>query len=147
MAESTWYERELPLLEAVRAAEESGDDLEVAARAALPDLDHARYLRTAGALIDDGYLDGKVLPSASGPVRAIVRGLRPEGRRAVGQWPSPADPFDGFLRIIDDRLNDASTDAETKNALQRLRSTVADIGKGTLTGVLAAYLKGIIPMP
>jgi hypothetical protein len=147
MAESTWHERELPLLEAVRAAEESGEDIERAARAALPDLDQAIYLRTVQALIDDGKLEGKVLPSAAGPIRALIRGLAPEGRRMVGQWPSPSDPFEGLLRAIDEQLHDSSTDAETRSALQRLRSTVVDIGKGALSGLLAAYLRGALPVP
>jgi hypothetical protein len=51
-----------------------------------------------------------------------------------------------LLRIIDDRMQDSSTDPETRTRLQRLRSAVVEIGKDTATGLLTAYLQNVIPL-
>lgn len=87
--EQTWARRELAMLRAIRQAEEAGEDLNNAARSAVPGLPEALYSETIAALSDGGFLDAAVESYGDGRLLVHVRRLRERGREAVGQWPSP----------------------------------------------------------
>lgn len=101
------------------------------------DLDDAAYYRTIKSLVADGYLEAEVIETMSGYGEAIVVGLQPRGRRAVGQWPS--DSADALLRALD-RIIEVETDPVKQSAARRLRDAaggfVRDVGAQTLGTIL-----------
>jgi hypothetical protein len=84
----TWTQREMPILRAVRTAEEAGEDVERAARAAVEDLAPDLYNETINALTEAGFLDAAVMPQGAGKLVVHIRRRLPRGREAVGQWPT-----------------------------------------------------------
>jgi len=135
MADPTWTTRERPILEAVRAAEEAGEDLSGAARGAMPDAPIALYGRTIQSLAADDYLDASVRFQGNGePYLVIVTGLAPRGRRAIGQWPSE-DVGAELERVLTEQIA-GEHDPERKSRLERLRATVADVGLDIMKSVL-----------
>lgn len=68
------------------------------------------------------------------------------GERAlqrVAGWPGDAsgDLAAQLLVLLDDRLADPGLPEEERGRLKRLRDTAADVGKGTLSGLLTALIK------
>lgn len=140
VAESTWTERELLILEAIRAAEEAGSDFIGAARKAVPDLSSSLYARTIDSLAADGFLDADIHWKGDGePYLVIVKRLLPEGRRAIGQWPSN-DPGVELERVLAEAI-DREPDPERRTRLERLRATVAETGRDAVKAVLIELAK------
>ena len=100
MTNPTWPSRELPILEAIRGAEEAGEDPNDAARRAVPELSGDLYSETINSLHEAGYLDAAVRSAGNGKLMVHVRRLLPLGRQVVGQW--PAAPAKG---PVDDRMS------------------------------------------
>lgn len=142
MAESTWTERERLILEAVREAEEAGENMASAASKAVPDLPFPLYARTIESLVEAGYLGAIVKRRGDGePYLALVQRLLPEGRRAVGQWPG-SDPAVELERVLTDVL-DRESDPDRRTRIERLKTAVSDSGKDVITGVLTELAKRV----
>lgn len=139
VAESTWTGRELPILEAVRAAEEGGENLSTAARRAVPDLPDELYARTLDSMATDRLLDADVQWAGGKPYLTIVKRLLPTGRRAIGQWPSD-DPGVEFERVLSEAI-EREPDPERKTRLERVRTTVAEAGGDVVKAVLIEFAK------
>jgi hypothetical protein len=84
--EDTWVSRDLPVLDATVTLLEEGMDLpevaDIAGRAGLDVEDAARALRAMNGV----FVDLRI--TMGDPGRWFVSGVRPEARRAVGQWPT-----------------------------------------------------------
>ena len=88
---STWLTRELPVLRAVVAAEEAGEDPQAAARTSVSHLTDAEFMNCLDRLRADGLLDVAVLRDGAGRlVGAHVRRAFPKALREVGLWPPTA---------------------------------------------------------
>ena len=94
MARSTWHARDLPILEAVAAAEEADAAIDSDGLATATGLAETAVARGLAALMDGDYISGDDVSSQTTPFALLDVRLRERGRRAVGQWPSE-DPFDG----------------------------------------------------
>ncbi|MFY9586748.1 MAG: hypothetical protein WAT66_04755 [Actinomycetota bacterium] len=136
MIEETWDERELPILQAIyRARAEGDEDLDTAARTALPELEDRILKQTLADLVAGGYLDGKRLGGwGSDILRVLINDLTPLGLRTVGAWPSGSLAAE-FIKALTDRVA-AEGDPERQKLLTRLLETSVDVGKGVLAGVL-----------
>lgn len=92
---STWSTRELPILRAVVAAEEAGEDVQAAASAAVPDLSGGAFMKTIARLGMDGFLDVAELRDGSGDyVSVMIRRAMPGALREIGAWPRSATPLE-----------------------------------------------------
>lgn len=60
----------------------------------------------------------------------------------VRAWPND-DPYEALLALLDRQIA-ATDDPQRKSKLQKLASTIADVGKATIAGILAEYAKGNI---
>lgn len=88
---STWLTRELPVLRAVVAAEEAGEDPQAAARNAASQLSDEQFMKCLDRLREDGLLDVAVLRGDGGRLQgAHVRRALPRALREVGLWPTAA---------------------------------------------------------
>jgi hypothetical protein len=138
MAQRIWETRELLILEAVVAAVDAGEDPARPARLAVADLDDKAYIAVGVNLVDDGYLDAIVQPSASGPIGVYVTGIRPKGRRATGQWPG-ADLGADLVATLNAEI-EKTTDEAKKGRLRRLVEAVRDIGTDVASETLSKVI-------
>jgi hypothetical protein len=134
MAEATWLSQELPILEAIRRAEISGDNVDSAAAAAVPGLPRERYMTIIESLNDASYLEARILPGDNQIMSVHVLRLMERGRRAVGQWPSE-DVFEAFLELLKNRIEETDNDVE-KGRLRRALESMTAIGRQVGTAVL-----------
>jgi hypothetical protein len=136
----TWTTRDLLVLEAIARREAEGDaPLNLEQVAAASGLDLQPVQLALRALADGAYLEYADWSDYGGFDAAMIR-LREKGRRATGQWPS-ADPFEGLIALIETRLLDDTLDEPTKSKLRTFRAGLVDVGKGTATGLLTAYIR------
>lgn len=143
MAESTWFDRELPILERIYELEEEGHtrirppDLREAV-----DLDDQKLGRTIVLLIENGYVEGNAQKSFNGPVDAFIFGLTGEGRRAVKAWPS-GGADDAFLAALD-RVIDQTSDEVQRGRLSRIRDSAGEVAKDVMAQVIVLTGQGMI---
>jgi hypothetical protein len=133
---STWNEREVPILEAVYAAEERGERPDPDGIAAVTGLDPDVVIRSVGGLVQSQHLDGieshglgQMFPT----YLALL--LLERGRRAIGQW--PPGPGDAFLTALN-RLIASEPDPDERSRLVKLREAATDVAKQVLAGAIVA---------
>ena len=141
MAARTWETRELPILEAIVAAEDKVPDLwakDIAASTGLPIGDALIGVR---ALIEAGYVTGARAYNTG--LRFDNHAIRPleSGRRATRQWPSD-DAYAELLALLEVRIQAATGD--DRGRLERLRDALVGVGRDVVTGVLFALGSGAI---
>jgi hypothetical protein len=93
-------------------------------------------------LVHGGYVGDQLRsnPGASAGSAELDRPMLYEpGARAVGLWPSD-DPYEALLALIERQLAEEG-DTETKTKLRKLRETLAEVGKGTASGLLVALIQ------
>ncbi len=140
MTDATWDRRELPLLRAIaNHDEDKSPPTSDALAAELPELSPRAIEVALDALVDDGHLTATPL-NHEGRVAFINIRLTGHGRRAVGQWPS-GEAYDAFIARLDSRL-DATSDADERSRLERLRNAVLDVGRDVLGIVIADVIRG-----
>ena len=137
--ESTWADRDLPVLNAiVEIAERTG-------QAITPEM----------LAQETGFTSGKIAPalralaSAQPPFFeystidtgdvAVIANPTGDARRTVGQWPTPEGLADQIISALEDAATNASSDEERSRA-QKMLDGAKGVGKGVLTGVLIKVL-------
>lgn len=107
MTSATWHTREIPLLEAVLAAERTRER---------PGAKLAIDYRRLGMKFDDyaqavydlwpEYLDAELIPRRGRISRVQVYGLTARGRRVIGQWPAGSERLAAALEsVADDEIH------------------------------------------
>jgi hypothetical protein len=135
-----WSERDLPILKAMAAVEESGEYTvtvaSIAASVGREDQDTwigLRSLRTAA------YVDWtQEVRTIDGTRRLTEPRLAERGRRLLGQWPQ--DEYQSLLTIIEERI-EATADPDERSRLVRFRDGLIGVGRDVATDILAAILK------
>ena len=73
----------------------------------------------------------------------IIEGLGPQGRRALGHWPSEGEAMIRVLMAAAQEAESAAASEEERSKFQRLLAVLGDIvsstAGGVLTNVLARY--------
>ena len=145
MARSTWQARELPILEAIAAAEEADAAIDSDGLATATGLPETAVCRGLAALMDGEYISGDDVSSQTTPFALLDVRLRERGRRAVGQWPSE-DPFDGLIAVLEARLAE-ETNTERKGKLGALLDAVRGVGRDVAVAVLTDLVKQHMGVP
>jgi hypothetical protein len=140
MAEESWTTVERPILEAVRRAELAGEDVDNAARQAVPDVADQVYAQTIYSLGQEGCLAITSAAMGGGLLFVTVLHLLPKGRRAIGQWPS-GDLGSMFVDELQRQI-DAEPNEERKSKLRAVLVAVHNYGQDFAADVLAKMLKG-----
>lgn len=154
MAESTWENREVRLLEEVRAIEAEQEE-PGAARRAVPRLkmladrlDMPMETVSAGmralATADPPYITGADA-STWGGFDILDFRLTERGRRAVGQWPSD-HAYDAMLQTLTRQIQD-EPQPDKRQALEKIRDGVLVVGREVGTGVLTAWIRSVTGLP
>lgn len=137
--EDTWFSRDLLVLDAAVRLKEEDPTLvpgskELAEATGLPGEEVRRSLR---ALVGE-YLDGESMADGD----YSVEGIRPEARRAAGQWPTPENVADRLLATLE-QAAEQEADPDEKGRLRRAADSLKGLGRDVLPEVIAnAITKG-----
>jgi predicted transcriptional regulator len=112
--EDTWKARDLPVLGAVVALLESSYMVTVSDIAGRTGLDQAEVARSLDAL-HPTHVDYRKTETGGDSRFWYVLKVTPEGRRAVGQWPTAESLVDHLVRAFRDA---ASTEQDTERQYQ-----------------------------
>ena len=145
MARSTWQARDLPILEAVAAAEEADAAIDSDGLATATGLSETAVARGLAALMDGEYISGDDVGSQTTLFALLDVRLRERGRRVVGQWPSE-DPFDGLIAVLEARLAEESN-TERKGKLHALLDALRGVGRDVAVAVLTDLVKQHVGVP
>lgn len=140
---TTWERVALPVLRVVQRIEETGENRsrglrfqEIARRVGEPLWDVRRQY---DLLVADGYVTA-ILADGMDPDYDEVIDLRltAKGARTMGEWP-PDDAYDRLVELVERRARESSGDERTR--WERLRQTIADVGKTSLGGLIVEAAK------
>jgi hypothetical protein len=144
MAEDSWYSVVVPILEYVHAHGEPFWLMsvgEIALETGLPTSVVAVELER---LQEAGFVTGPLTKLMSGEDFSgwflENSSLRERGMRALGAWPSD-DPYDALVALLERRI-EGTSDEGKKSKLRALQSSVAEVGKATVAGLLVELAKG-----
>jgi hypothetical protein len=134
--ESTWWSRDLPVLDsAVRLFQE--DDFvyvrDLARETGLPVKDVAR------SLLDMRYEYVGEIQGMSEQDGWCITEVTPEARRAVGQWPTPENVV-ASLVVAFNTAADKERDQERRGKLKYIAGFLADTGKDLATEIVAKVI-------
>jgi|GEM_PF-1487611 hypothetical protein len=148
MAEYTWNDVELPILEAVRQAEAQGaTNVMGVVVDATPNLSEQQRINAIISLERSGYVEATHRRTGDGVEHLYMVGtLNEDGRRAVGQWPSNQSPVDVLISLLQDKI-DATPDIAEKGRLQSLLNSLSQVGKSVLTDVLSSLIRHQAGLP
>lgn len=131
-------------MEFVDVRGKEADVVTVGAIAAATGLDPNDVVDAVESLCAAGFLIGPLQkPMTGGDARPwyLENSLLGErGLRVVGAWPSE-DPYEDLVKILERRIEEAS-DPEKKSKLQALLSSVGEVGKTAIAGLLVEVAKG-----
>lgn len=144
MATPTWQRRELPILEAIAQAEEKSRACHLSDVAEDTQLPMPTVRAGLKALVDADMITGDDVTTQEGYDLMMIE-LREKGRRAVGQWPT-GDLVAELIQLLEVRA-EATDDAVERGRLRALIDGAADIGKGTLSEILAAFVRQATGLP
>jgi hypothetical protein len=132
----TWEEREIPILEAIVDANESGSPIEdLDALTSIVGITRGQVEVAVELLIDDDYVQA---PNASQMGRKEWLQLRPTPRamRVIGSW--PLEPFAEIVAVLDELIA-AEPDAAKRSGLEKVRDGFLEVGPGVATSVISSF--------
>jgi hypothetical protein len=137
---ATWQQRELPMLEAIRDAQEAGEDVRLDLLIKRLELDERQVKLTFRRLLDAGYVDAHVQSAADDPLFTVYDiTLQEPGLRAVEVWPSE-DAYANLITMLEEQL-EAETEPEKRSKVKALLVGVTTAGREVVTEVAAAWMR------
>jgi hypothetical protein len=144
-AAMTWYEREVPILEAVHAREEAGDRTDLEDIVEATGLDSLVAGRAVRSLVESGRLEGIDATGGDDVTNFLRLRLLEPARRDIGQW--PPGPAEALIALLDRRI-DTATDPYERTRLERFRDAavlfVRDVGAQTAGTILGNAAGGFM---
>ena len=137
--DSTWENRDLPVLSAVAEEldREHATDPHTIARAT--GLDYDEVQRALRALLSEEPPLFKTGATRGGGDISLVHGLTGEARRRVGAWPTPDNMANRIVEALSEAANQ-TPDPEQRTRLQEAGTALANVGQAALAGVIANVL-------
>jgi hypothetical protein len=138
VTKQTWYNRELPILNAIVEILDQGGPsakaTEIETATGLP----AGTVQAGLRALHDGDYFTQITGEGSlvGPAVQAVAGVTREARQAVGAWPSPEQRADEFLRELVE-LADRIPDEDTRGRLRKVAGYLGSTGRDLLVEVTA----------
>lgn len=135
MADSTWEQRDLPILEAIAQLEGRRPSAADVAEAA--GISFELTSQSLVSLLEAGYVAAGVNKGAWQSGQRFIRDLRllERGKRATGVWPS--DESQALMAALN-RLIAAESDETKRGRLARLRDSLQDISNDVIAGLILA---------
>ena len=138
--DSTWENRDLPVLAAVAEEldREHATDAHTIARAT--GLDYDEVQRALRALLSEDPPLLKAGPTRGGDI-SLVHGLTGEARRRVGAWPTPDSMASRLIEALGEAAGQ-TPDPQERTRLQEAGRALANVGQAALAGIIANALTG-----
>jgi hypothetical protein len=141
----TWFDRELPVLEAtIQLLEERGSPGAVVRVGQISErcgIEPSKVL-TALASMQPEFVS-LLLVESDEPNSQMVETVTGAARRAVGQWPSPETMSDRLLAALNEAVEQES-DPTKRSRLRAAADAVAGIGRDVLVNVFSTAATGAI---
>lgn len=139
----TWADREIPILEAIRDAEDSDKqpfyiDSQLISQST--GLDYEVVCQSLRRLASADYIDMRDTSTHDGTSYHSIA-LAERGLRTVGPWP-PEETFESLRSLIEEMIA-KERDAERRSRLQKLLGSLMDVGKDAAGSLLGAWLKQV----
>lgn len=139
MANRSWEDVELPILDEVVMAHQQGQEApDTDALAERTGLDESRVVGAVRTLLLSEHVEAIDASTMGGEYYMEIRPLKP-ALQATGAWPSQ-DPFDELIRVLEERAAHAE-DPDEATKLRGWRTHLLDVGKGTASGILTAAMR------
>jgi len=141
----TWFDRDLPVLEAtIQLFEEMGHPgvVQVAQIAERTRIEPPAVFAALVAMQDE-YVTLRMVMGGD-PNPQMVSGVTADARRAVGQWPSIDTFSDRLVAALRDAADNES-DPVKKNKLRSATDAVTGMGRDIIVGVVTAAASGALP--
>jgi hypothetical protein len=138
----TWFERELPVLEAAIALLDGLGHpgfVEVRSIANRTGTDPQQVFEALLAMQDE-YVTLHFVGEGDPNLEMVTR-VTPAGRRAVGQWPSAESLSDRLLVAMQDAL-DHESDPVRRAKLRSVTAALTGMGREVLVSVVSAAITG-----
>jgi hypothetical protein len=146
VVEDRWHSVAVPILEYMREHARPMTMIPVWHIADATGIDPTDVAVELDSLIAAGYVVGPLRKTMSGgdPTSWFLESssLGERGLREVGAWPSD-DPYEALLDLLDRRI-EATSDPAERSKLAALKSSVSDVGKQLIAGLLVEVAKGTI---
>ena len=142
---STWFDRDLPVLETVVTIfEEKGGQGVVTVRqiAERTGMDPQQVFSALLAM-QDVYVNLQLAIAIKDPNLQRVTGVTPGARIATGQWPSPESFADRLVKALETASEEAA-DGSEKTMLRRAYEALSGMGRDVLVSVVSAAASGAL---
>jgi DNA-binding MarR family transcriptional regulator len=136
--DDTWKARDLPVLSAAVELLEGSYMVTVSDIADRTGLDQPEVARSLDAL-HPTHVDYRKTETGGDPRFWYVLKVTPEGRRAVGQWPTPEGLVEHFVRAFRDAAaseQDAERQFQLSQAAGLLADTIHDVAIQAAAGIV-----------
>jgi hypothetical protein len=134
--ESTWWTRDLPVLDAAVQLFQTQDFVEVGALATATGFEPEVVARS---LLDMRYRYVSEVQGMGPKEKWCITGVTPEARQAVGQWPTPENVVDSLAQAFT-RAAEHEPDPERKGMLRTVGGFLAGTGKDIATEVASKVI-------
>ncbi len=94
---------------------------------------------------DDGLINAKLTTTGSGNVSGFAEGLTAEGRRRIGDWPSPESVLPRLAELLESAVQNEDSQ-ERKEPLRALLGALGQVttgGLGNVVGTLIGQAAGV----
>ena len=144
--EPTWFDRELPVLEAtIQLFEERSYPAGLVRVGQIAERSGMDSLTVLKALIamNPTYVSLHLVSAGEGPDPQIVKSVTTAARQAAGQWPSPETMSDRLLSALSSAA-DREGDPVRKGHLRAAADALTGIGRDVLVNVMSAAATGAV---
>lgn len=142
LMESTWENRDLPVLDAVVTIADEGDGFayaeQIQERTGLDDETVQRALFALGHE-QPPYFEPTVTADLDGRRIGWLTNVTGSARRAVGAWPTPESLAERIVQALQGAA-DNEPDEQKRGKLLRAAEGVGGVGRGVLTEVIASVI-------
>ena len=142
---STWFDRDLPVLEAVVTIfeEEGGQGVVTVRQIAERTGMDPQQVFSALLAMKDVYVGLRQVMAGGDPNPQMVTRVAPLARIATGQWPSPESFADRLVKALETASEEAA-DGSEKTMLRRAYEALSGMGRDVLVSVVSAAASGAL---
>ena len=148
VVKSTWFDRELPVLEATIELFEAKQNLGMVSVAEIAEhsgIDPNEVFSSLLAMRGE-YVELRLVMAGGDPNPQAVVDVSSDARREVGQWPTPELLADRLAEAIRTAA-DTEQDTERKTKLRALAEAAGVVGRDLLVNVVTAATIGSLGLP
>jgi hypothetical protein len=136
----TWHSIDLPVLTAIVIAEQSGEDVQIAARREAKGISDETFNRHIQLLHSDGYIEAAIRTHVKGGIESVtIHRALPKAYRAAGAWPNSDSMIQDLLLALQ-QAEEAEPDSIERGKIRAAMSAIVSFTSATVANVVAPLL-------